>query len=69
MLSGALALGMGDKVDLKATLKLSPGGYAVAGAGMHHYAIALAPTVLQVDMEGPFQITYINPADDPAKKK
>jgi hypothetical protein len=24
--------------------------------------------VIQVDMEGPFEITYINPADDPRNK-
>jgi quercetin dioxygenase-like cupin family protein len=69
VLSGTMALGMGDKVDPKATIKLMRGGYAVAVAGMHHYAMTLSPTIVQVDMEGPFQITYVNPADDPQNRK
>lgn len=69
VLQGTLALGLGDKVDMAKVMKLGPGGYAVAVAGMHHFAVATVATIVQVDMEGPFQITYINPADDPAKKK
>jgi quercetin dioxygenase-like cupin family protein len=68
VLSGTFALGMGDKVDPAATTKLTPGGYAVATAGMHHYAMTSSETVVQVDLEGPFQITYVNPADDPTHK-
>ncbi len=68
VLSGTLALGMGDKADMAKATKLGPGGYAVAVAGMHHFAMAAMPTVVQVDMEGPFQITYVNTADDPTKK-
>jgi hypothetical protein len=27
-----------------------------------------APTVVQINLEGPFDLFYINPADDPQKK-
>jgi hypothetical protein len=47
---------------------VKPGGYFVAGANMHHYAIAKTAAVIQIDLEGPFDITYVNPADDPRKK-
>ena len=35
--------------------------------GMHHYALFPQETVLQVSGTGPFEITYLNTADDPRK--
>jgi hypothetical protein len=35
---------------------------------MHHYAQAKGHTVVQVSAMGPFQLTYVNVADDPTKK-
>jgi hypothetical protein len=34
---------------------------------MNHYAWTSAETVVQVHGQGPFAITYVNPADDPSK--
>ena len=45
-----------------------PGGFAEAAAKMNHYAWASGETVVQVHGQGPFAITYVNPADDPSKK-
>jgi len=36
---------------------------------MHHAASAADETVLQLQGNGPFDIHYLNPADDPTKKK
>jgi hypothetical protein len=36
---------------------------------MHHYAAAKGETVIQVHGVGPFVVNYVNPADDPSKKK
>jgi hypothetical protein len=69
VISGELGLGMGDKLDEKASKVLKSGGYAVAGAHMNHYAWTKTGAVVQVDLMGPFAITYVNPADDPSKKK
>jgi len=44
---------------------LPRGGFATAQANMHHYAIARGRTVVQVHAIGPFQLTYVNAADDP----
>jgi quercetin dioxygenase-like cupin family protein len=65
VLSGALSVGMGDKLDRKATQKLAPGGYVSLPANMHHFAWAATPTVVQINLEGPFDIFYVNPADNP----
>jgi hypothetical protein len=35
---------------------------------MNHYAWTSGETVVQVHGQGPFAITYVNPADDPGKK-
>jgi len=68
VISGSLGLGMGDTLDPKAVKVLPAGGYAVMPAEMHHYAIAQAPTVVQVHGTGPFALNYVNPADDPTKR-
>ena len=68
VISGELGLGMGDKLDKKASAVLKPGGYVVAAAHMNHYAWTKTGAVVQIDLMGPFGITYVNPADDPSKK-
>jgi len=69
VISGHLGLGMGDTLDKKKSKVLKPGGYAVASANMHHFAWTKSGAIVQVDLMGPFAITYVNPADDPSKKK
>ena len=67
VLSGTVAFGMGDKA-VEAEMKALPaGGYAVMPASMHHYFAAKTAAVIQVHGVGPFEITYINPADDPRR--
>jgi quercetin dioxygenase-like cupin family protein len=68
VLSGTFALGMGEKFD-KASLKTLPvGGYALLPAEMRHFALATTATTVQVHGQGPFVLTYVNPADDPSKR-
>ena len=67
VLKGSFSLGMGDVIDKTHALTLSPGGYGVAMANMHHYAYTTTGATIQVHMQGPFAITYVNPADDPSK--
>jgi quercetin dioxygenase-like cupin family protein len=65
VISGALALGMGDAVDTRNATVLPAGGFITAKAQVHHFAVARGRTVVQVHGEGPFAITYVNPKDDP----
>jgi quercetin dioxygenase-like cupin family protein len=67
VISGALALGMGDKMDEASMHTLPPGGYAKMPRQMHHYALSKGETVIQVYGMGPFGVTYVNPKDDPRK--
>ena len=66
ILSGAAAIGMGDKMDPK-TKALGAGTFYSMPAGMHHYFFTTKETIIQVSAMGPFQINYLNPADDPSK--
>ena len=42
-------------------------GFAEAPAKLNHYAWTGGETVLQVHGQGPFAITYVNPADEGAR--
>jgi quercetin dioxygenase-like cupin family protein len=68
VLSGTLQLGMGDKFDLAATRALTAGSFVTAAKEMRHFVQAKGTTVIQVTAMGPFQLTYVNPADDPRTK-
>jgi quercetin dioxygenase-like cupin family protein len=68
VISGELHLGMGDKLDPQKSIALTSGGFAEAPAKMNHYAWATQDSVIQVHGQGPFAITYVNPADDPSKQ-
>jgi len=67
VLSGTLVLGMGDKLDETKGQTLRAGGFGIAPAHMNHYAWTRTGAVVQINLMGPFAITYVNPADDPSK--
>jgi Domain of unknown function (DUF4437) len=68
VLSGALHVGMGDRLDRKTSQTLAPGGFVSLPSKMHHFAWTASPTVVQISLEGPFDIFYINPSEDPQTK-
>jgi quercetin dioxygenase-like cupin family protein len=67
VISGLIQLSTGDKIEPKKQEALAAGGYVHMQKGMHHYGLAIQPTVVQVNGTGPFAITYVNAADDPRK--
>ena len=67
VISGDFSLGMGDKLNHAKSAHLAPGGFADAPANMNHFAWTRAGAVVQVGAQGPFAMTYVNPADDPTK--
>jgi quercetin dioxygenase-like cupin family protein len=69
VLSGALYLAMGDKLDRSSAQVLAAGTYGFWPAGMKHAAWADSETVIQLHGIGPWAITYLNPADDPRTGK
>lgn len=69
VISGELHFGPGEKLDERNARKLGPGGFVDLPANAHHFAFALVETVIQITADGPFGITYANPADDPSKSQ
>src|SRR5437867_3693852 len=68
VIKGTLLVGMGDTLKVAKAMVLPTGAFATAPANVNHYAIARGRTIVQVHAIGPFQLTYVNPADDPTQK-
>jgi len=66
VVAGTLILHMGDTMDAPAH-DLAAGAYHFLPGKMHHGAEAKGETVVQVEGMGPFDIHYLNPADNPRK--
>ncbi len=69
VISGSFAAGMGNKFDESQLKALPAGSYASIPAHHNHYAMTKGETELQVEGTGPFKVIYVNPSDDPSKKK
>ena len=69
VISGTLVAGMGEKWDDAAMKTFTAGGFARMPKKTPHYVQAKEDTVVQVHAAGPFTLTYVNPNDDPRKKK
>jgi len=69
VISGTLFIGMGDRYEPSTARGLAAGGFHYLPGKAHHYSYAKKPTVVQINGNGPFDITYLNPADDPQKRK
>jgi quercetin dioxygenase-like cupin family protein len=67
VISGAMVITAGEKLDRQAK-SLPPASFIHLPAGMAHYAWAKAESVVQINGVGPFDVTYLNPADDPRKQ-
>ena len=69
MISGTSYFGMGPKFDEAAGHEMAAGGFAIMPSGMEHFAWSKGGCVVQVHSTGPFEIKYVNPADDPRAAK
>lgn len=65
VMTGALNVGMGDRLDRNSSQRLDVGGFVSLPANMHHFAWTSTETVVQINLEGPFDIFYVNATDDP----
>jgi ChrR-like protein with cupin domain len=68
VMSGTFNIGMGDRLDRQTSQALQAGGYVSLPGKMHHFAWTKVATVVQLNLEGPFDIFYINAAEDPQKQ-
>ncbi len=69
VLSGTFYMGTGDKLDEAKGAALPAGGFSAMPAKMRHFVWSKGESEIEIHSMGPFQITYVNPADDPRNAK
>jgi hypothetical protein len=60
---------MGDRFEENKMAAFPAGSFAFLDPDMHHYAMASGEVVVQVHGTAPLQFNYVNPNDDPSRKK
>ena len=69
VISGVLYLATGETLDRTRAKKLPAGSFGYWPSGMKHTAWSEGETIIQLHGVGPWQINYVNPADDPRNAK
>jgi len=69
VISGTFKVGMGDRFDEGSMMSFPAGSFAYLDPDMHHYAMTSGEVVVQIHGESPVQFNYVNPDDDPSRKK
>lgn len=67
VISGTLNVGTGDKLDKSKGEALGPGGFFHIPARTRHYMWTTGDAVIEIAGEGPFDLKYVDPADDPSR--
>ena len=67
VIQGVVNLGTGDRYEAGATQPLSAGTYSSMPPKMTHFAWMKGETILQLSGIGPWEVVYVNPADDPRR--
>jgi len=68
VLSGTFLIGEGESFDASKLEEMPAGSFVRMPKTMRHFAKFKGETVIQLHGTGPFEITYVNSADDPRKK-
>ena len=68
VISGKVLLGFGDTFNKSGMREMDAGSYVSLTPNSSHYVLAVEESVLQLASIGPWQLTYVNPKDDPRSK-
>ncbi|MGH9460040.1 MAG: cupin domain-containing protein [Vicinamibacteria bacterium] len=68
VIQGTFLLGFGERFDKEATQELRAGSYAMLPKTVPHFNVMRGETILQFHGIGPYDIIYVDPADDPSTK-
>lgn len=67
VLEGGIACGIGTKMDM--TIPVMPAGsFLFTPANKPHFCFTQSETMTQVSGMGPFELVYLDPADDPSAR-
>jgi mannose-6-phosphate isomerase-like protein (cupin superfamily) len=68
VVKGTLKVGMGEKFDASALVPLPAGTFAALEPGTRHFVETQGETILQLHGVGPWDLVYVNQADDPRRR-
>jgi len=68
VIRGTLLVGMGNQLDPTKFNELPEGTFGVIPPRMKHFARAKGDVIIQLHGTGPWQLIYVNRADDPRRK-
>src|SRR5262245_43016436 len=68
VISGTFRMGMGETADRGKAQPLPAGSFFALPPGTAHFVSTNEQTIVQISTNGPWGLTYINPADDPRQK-
>jgi hypothetical protein len=69
VIDGVFLMGMGDKFDASAMKEMPEGSFATMPKEMHHFVSCRGATTVQLHGMGPLVFKWVNPEDDPERKK
>src|SRR5581483_1868227 len=69
VLAGTMLIGLGPTYDAAKLKEVQTGGFFVIPTKEPHYGECKGETIIEVHTTAPLGTTYVNPADDPSKKK
>jgi hypothetical protein len=68
VISGTFYVAIGDTFDAAKCKALPAGSFGSIPPKAHHFGYVKDETVVQVNAMGPFDLNFVNPADDPTLK-
>ncbi len=68
VISGTFRLGMGNTADYSKAQPLPAGSFVALPPGMAHHVFVDEDTIVQISTNGPWDLIYVNPKDDPRQK-
>lgn len=67
VVEGTFSMGLGERFDEAALHEMPAGSFMTMAPGTRHFAASTRGGVIQLHGMGPWQIYYVNPADDPRR--
>ena len=69
VIEGTLFMGLGDQFNENTMKPLERGSFSMMKAGTTHYVMTKTGATVQLHGIGPWNINYVNPADDPREQR
>jgi hypothetical protein len=68
VLAGIVHFGFGERFDSAATTAYRAGAFFIVPANVPHFLWMEGETVIQNHGEGPYEVVFVDPSDDPRKR-